>query len=304
MCGPRSTVFPKEMRKDRQVSSDRVIPFVLGRLALVVNAERDDALDTAREVREWGKNNNVTVVEEDQLGGADASSIDLLVSLGGDGTVLRALHLLNGAAVPVLGVNFGTLGYLTTIEPQQLLEVLSQLHAGAVPANSSIEERMMLGVEVTHVDGSMHTLRALNEMVVEKVESGHTVRLEVAIDGNIFATYSADGVIVATPTGSTAYSLSARGPVVSPQHRAMILTPVSPHMLFDRALVLDPSEDITITVRGHRGVSLAVDGLLFVEMAAGDVARVTSDAKNARFLQIGSPRFHQILREKFGLGAD
>lgn len=297
-------MFPKEMRKDRQVSSDRVIPFVLGRLALVVNAERDDALDTAREVREWGKNNNVTVVEEDQLGGADASSIDLLVSLGGDGTVLRALHLLNGAAVPVLGVNFGTLGYLTTIEPQQLLEVLSQLHAGAVPANSSIEERMMLGVEVTHVDGSMHTLRALNEMVVEKVESGHTVRLEVAIDGNIFATYSADGVIVATPTGSTAYSLSARGPVVSPQHRAMILTPVSPHMLFDRALVLDPSEDITITVRGHRGVSLAVDGLLFVEMAAGDVARVTSDAKNARFLQIGSPRFHQILREKFGLGAD
>ena len=136
MCGPRSTVFPKEMRKDRQVSSDRVIPFVLGRLALVVNAERDDALDTAREVREWGKNNNVTVVEEDQLGGADASSIDLLVSLGGDGTVLRALHLLNGAAVPVLGVNFGTLGYLTTIEPQQLLEVLSQLHAGAVPANA------------------------------------------------------------------------------------------------------------------------------------------------------------------------
>ncbi len=304
MCGPRSTVFPKEMRKDRQVSSDRVIPFVLERLALVVNAERDDALDTAREVREWGTNNNVTVVDEDQLGGAGASSIDLLVSLGGDGTVLRALHLLNGTAVPVLGVNFGTLGYLTTIEPQQLLEVLGQLHAGAVPANSSIEERMMLGVEVTHVDGSMHTLRALNEMVVEKVESGHTVRLEVAIDGNIFATYSADGVIVATPTGSTAYSLSARGPVVSPQHRAMILTPVSPHMLFDRALVLDPSEDITITVRGHRGVSLAVDGLLFVEMAAGDVARVTSDAKNARFLQIGSPRFHQILREKFGLGAD
>ena len=292
------------MRKDRHVSSDRFVPFVLGRLALVVNAERDDALDTAREVRQWAMSNNVTVVDEDELTGADVSAIDLLVSLGGDGTVLRALHLLNGNTVPVLGVNFGTLGYLTTIEPHQLLEVLSQLHAGAIPTNSSIEERMMLGVEVTHVDGSMHTLRALNEMVVEKVESGHTVRLEVAIDGNIFATYSADGVIVATPTGSTAYSLSARGPVVSPQHRAMILTPVSPHMLFDRALVLDPSEEVTITVRGHRGVSLAVDGLLFVEMAAGDVARVTSDAKNARFLQIGSPRFHQILREKFGLGAD
>lgn len=292
------------MSKDRYVMSDQVIPFSLGRLALVVNAERDDAVETARTVRQWGAANNVEVIDESQLSAVDATTIDLLVSLGGDGTVLRALHLLNGNPVPVLGVNFGTLGYLTTIEPQNILEVLSYLRSGSIPPQSSIEERMMLGVEVTHVDGSVHTLRALNEMVVEKVESGHTVRLEVAIDGNSFATYSADGVIVATPTGSTAYSLSARGPVVSPQHRAMILTPVSPHMLFDRALVLDPLEEVTITVRGHRAVSLAVDGLVFVEMAAGDVARVRSDSKNARFLQIGSPRFHQILREKFGLGAD
>ncbi|MEZ5216874.1 MAG: hypothetical protein R2715_09905 [Ilumatobacteraceae bacterium] len=101
--------------------------------------------------------------------------------------------------------------------------------------------------------------RALNEAVVEKHDSGHTVRLGVEIDGEAFTSYAADGLIVATPTGSTAYSLSARGPVVSPTHRAMLLTPVSPHMLFDRALVLDPDEEIVIEVLGHRLVDLTLD---------------------------------------------
>ena len=141
-------------------------------------------------------------------------------------------------------------------------------------------------------------------MVVEKVESGHTVRLEVAINDDHFATYSADGLIVATPTGSTAYSLSARGPVVSPAHRALVVTPVSPHMLFDRALVLDPRQTVRVTVRGHRCVSLAVDGLRFVELNPGDVVEATADPHVARFLQVGKRGFHQILRDKFGLGDD
>ena len=102
--------------------------------------------------------------------------------------------------------------------------------------------------------------RALNEAVVEKAESGHTVRLLARIDGEPFTYYAADGLIVATPTGSTAYSLSARGPVVSPRHRAMLLTPVSPHMLFDRTLVLDPTETIEIEVSGHRVAELVLDG--------------------------------------------
>jgi NAD+ kinase len=136
------------------------------------------------------------------------------------------------------------------------------------------------------------------------VESGHTVRLEVAIDQSVFATYSADGLIVATPTGSTAYSLSARGPVLSPQHRAMVLTPVSPHMLFDRSLVLDPAEEVSITVRGHRDVTLSVDGLHFVSLKPEDEVRVVSDTATACFLHIGQQRFHHILRQKFGLGDD
>ena len=271
------------------------IPRVIG---LVVNPERDDAVATASSIRSWATSHGIAVVD-DEFSGAD-----VVVSLGGDGTVLRAVQMIADSSAPVLGVNCGTLGYLTTIEPDEVVGILEALRKGTIPADASVDERMLLCVEVSKVDGSRHTLRGLNEMVVEKVESGHTVRLEVAISGEHFATYSADGLIVATPTGSTAYSLSARGPVVSPAHRALIVTPVSPHMLFDRALVLDPAESVTVTVRGHRAVSLAVDGLQFVGLDPGDTVVVTADPHVARFVQVGRRGFHQILREKFGLGVD
>lgn len=271
------------------------VPRVIG---LVVNPERDDAVATASSIRSWATSHGIAVVD-DEFSGAD-----VVVSLGGDGTVLRAVQMIADSSAPVLGVNCGTLGYLTTIEPDEVVGVLEALRKGTIPADASVDERMLLRVEVSKVDGSRHTLRGLNEMVVEKVESGHTVRLEVAISGEHFATYSADGLIVATPTGSTAYSLSARGPVVSPAHRALIVTPVSPHMLFDRALVLDPAESVTVTVRGHRAVSLAVDGLQFVGLDPGDTVVVTADPHVARFVQVGRRGFHQILREKFGLGVD
>ncbi len=270
----------------------------LSSLGVVINPERDDAVATATQIREWANSHAIQIRED------DFPSCDLVVSLGGDGTVLRAVQMIAGAPVPVLGVNCGTLGYLTTIDPDEAIDVLNELRQGRLPVGGVLEERMLLDVRVVKVSGEKHTLRALNEMVVEKVESGHTVRLEVDIEGRHFATYSADGLIVATPTGSTAYSLSARGPVVSPTHRAMILTPVSPHMLFDRALVLGPQETVSITVRGHRGVSLAIDGLQFLDLHVGDTVEVTADGKVARFLHVGERGFHQILREKFGLGAD
>ena len=114
------------------------------------------------------------------------------------------------------------------------------------------------------------TWTALNEAVIEKQEAGHTVRLLVRIDGAPFTSYAADGLIIATPTGSTAYSLSARGPVVSPKHRALLLTPVSPHMLFDRSLVLDPDEQVEIEVIGHRPATLSIDGQTAASLAEGD----------------------------------
>jgi len=148
------------------------------------------------------------------------------------------------------------------------------------------------------VDG---TWRALNEAVVEKHESGHTVRLLARIAGEPFTSYAADGLIVATPTGSTAYSLSARGPVVSPRHRALLLTPVSPHMLFDRTLVLDPTETVEIEVDGFRHAGLAIDGRLVATLDDGDVVTCRAAVETARFVRLAPHHFHQILKAKFGL---
>jgi NAD+ kinase len=228
-----------------------------------------------------------------------AASADLVVSLGGDGTMLRAVQLLDGAEVPIIGVNVGLLGYLAEVEPSGLETALERFFAG----DYELDARMMLEVSVEREGRPPGSLgwRALNEAVLEKHESGHTVRLLVHIDGSPFTSYAADGMIVATPTGSTAYSLSARGPVVSPTHRAMLLTPVSPHMLFDRSLVLDPDEDVAIEVMGHRQVDLTVDGQQVAGLGEGDIVRCRPSTTCARFVRFGPRHFHQILKAKFGL---
>ena len=149
--------------------------------------------------------------------------------------------------IPVLGVNIGRLGYLTQVEPADLENAL----AAFLDGTHQVEERMTLEVTVTGPDGRPLARRmALNEATVEKTVPGHTVRIATLIDDRPFVTYAADGLLVSTPTGSTAYNLSARGPVLSPRLRAIVVTPVSPHMLFDRPLVLDP--DRAAAARGAR----------------------------------------------------
>ena len=235
-----------------------------------------------------------------------AMDADLVVSLGGDGTVLRAVHMLDGAPVPILGVNVGTIGYLTEIEPDELIDVLNRWESGVSGTDYVIDSRMMLTVTLHKADGSSSvSWRALNEAVLEKHQSGHTVWLDLVINGQDFARYSADGVIVSTPTGSTAYSMSARGPVVSPRHRAILITPVSPHMLFDRSLVLDPHESIHIKVVGTRPVDLAIDGRGVASLTQNDLVVYAPDTCQAIFVRLfKEPKFHQIVRAKFGLGED
>lgn len=234
-----------------------------------------------------------------------AMDADVVLSLGGDGTVLRAVHLLDGAPVPILGVNVGTLGYLTEIEPSECISSLQRWVDGRVDKDFIIDKRMMLTVLLKRASGGTDlSWRALNEAVLEKQQSGHTVWLDVVINSELFATYSADGLIVSTPTGSTAYSMSARGPVVSPRHRALLVTPVSPHMLFDRALVLDPHESLLIEVVGTRPVDMALDGRKVMSLTQGDVVSFAPDTCTAEFLRFKTPKFHQIVRTKFGLGDD
>ena len=254
----------------------------------------------------WMTIEDAEAIGLDDLGSSDApSSADLVVSLGGDGTMLRSVQLLDGVDVPIMGVNVGLLGYLTEVEPAGLIAALERFFAG--PGHGAgdweIERRMMVDAVVRRV-GETEERRwcALNEGVIEKEEPGHTIRLLVEIDGAPFTSYAADGLIVATPTGSTAYSLSARGPVVSPRHRALLVTPVSPHMLFDRSLVLDPDETVVVEVLGHRPVTLSIDGQPAVNLTEGDTRAVPRiAASTAAFVRFERRRFHQILKSKFGL---
>ncbi|HYI62791.1 MAG TPA: NAD(+)/NADH kinase [Acidimicrobiales bacterium] len=241
----------------------------------------------------------------------DAEGADLLVSVGGDGTMLRAVAQAAPHGTPVLGINVGQLGYLTEVDPSHWQDALLRWEEGRSP----VVERMLLSVRLEREgdpdlyeepddappaldDG--HYL-ALNEAVVEKTPIGRMVRLAVHLDDAVFATYAADGMIVATPTGSTAYALSARGPILDPAHRALVLAPVAPHMVFDRPLVLTPETRVRLVVSGERPATVAIDGRSVGELHVGDALVVTAAATSARLVTSGESNFHEILKAKFGL---
>lgn len=279
-------------------------------VALVVHQHRAEAAAVAADAAAWlaARGHEVRVPAGDATGALapwatppDELSVglDVAVSLGGDGTMLRTVRLVGAEDVPVIGVNFGQLGYLTQVEPEGVVVALKRFLTGAY----HLEERMLLDVRMDAAESPIGGIvpPALNEAVLEKTPSGHTVRLDVWIDGEYFTTYAADGVIVATPTGSTAYAFSARGPIVEPTHRAMLLTPVSPHMLFDRTLVLAATTSVRLEVAGDRPATLSVDGWNLGELRAGDAIECTGATRVARLVTFGNRDFHRILKGKFGL---
>ena len=226
------------------------------------------------------------------------TDLDLAVSLGGDGTMLRAVDLVAAAGVPVLGVNVGHLGYLTEVEPEGLIEALERFFGG----DYEIQERMTLAVVTAPVTETPSvSVSALNEAWLEKRLPGRTAHFAVTIAGRPFTTYAADGLIVSTPTGSTAYNLSVRGPIVSPTLRALIMAPVSPHQLFDLSLVLAPDEAVGIEVTDGQSATLLVDGREIAVLDPGDRVRCSAGAHTARLVTFGERDFHQILKAKFGL---
>lgn len=278
-------------------------------IGFVLHHERVQAAELAREATEWlvaaGHEVRLPRPDADLAGlgphgcaeGALPLGLDLAVSLGGDGTMLRTVDLVARQGVPIIGVNVGQMGYLTDIEPTGTRAALERFLAG----ERTVEERMLLTVAVERAGGAVEEHRAFNEAVVEKTPMGHTVRLAVDVDGEFFTTYAADGLIVATPTGSTAYAFSARGPIVAPTHRALLLTPVSPHMLFDRTLVLEPSARLRLVVQGHRAATLSVDGRNLGELGEDDSIICTAAPEAARLVTFGPRDFLQILKSKFGL---
>jgi NAD+ kinase len=279
----------------------------LGTVGLVPHRDRAEARVLAERVVSWFEGHGVKVrIPESDAHGLEhvavpveefAAGLDLAVSLGGDGTMLRTVDLVYEAGVPVLGVNVGQLGYLAEVEPTDLDVALERLVAGEY----AVSDRMMLQVTIESDGPAGGRWWALNEVVLEKPHPGRLARLDVSINGSFFTSYAADGVIVATPTGSTAYSFSARGPIVSPRVRCLLLTPVSPHMLFDRSLVLDAEEELTLLVSNDRPVLLTIDGRERGVLEPGDTVRCTGGPSPARVVTFGPRDFHQILKAKFGL---
>lgn len=279
------------------------------KLGLVLHSHRPEVPALSKRVLEWADANGVDtrMVEPDAslAGRPDLAvdperfpgGLDAVVSLGGDGTMLRAVSLVAAWAVPVMGINAGQLGYLTEIDSGHLDQALRCWLAGEL----AIEERMLLEVRIERSGRPAEHHLALNEAVIEKARSGHTINLAASIDGQFFTTYVADGIIVATPTGSTAYSFSARGPIVEPDFAALVVTPVAAHMIFDRSLVLAPSTEVRLAVCGYRGAAVAVDGQTKVELSPGDVMVCRGAEQRARILRLGDRDFHAVLKEKFGL---
>lgn len=284
--------------------------------ALVIHHHHERAAVLALEIARWCTANGMQcwITEEDAKRVSSQSAellslrsdrpvaeADCVISLGGDGTVLRAVRLLDGAPTPILGVNLGNLGYLSEVDSDRLLDTLHHVAIGPEKGGWTSDDRMMIDISLRTPKGSTTSWRVLNEVVVEKRQSGNTVRLDVRIDGSTFTSYAGDGLIVSTPTGSTAYAFSARGPIISPRHRALLLTPVAPHMLFDRSMVLDPSEVCEIEVSGDRPAGLVADGVTVSDLARGDVVRCVPSEYFARFIRFGDRRYHEILKAKFGL---
>ncbi len=217
---------------------------------------------------------------------------DIMLAVGGDGTMLAAAKIAVDWDVPVLGFDLGTLGFLTEADPDDLAAVVGRLIAG----DYGIDERLTIAATIDDT-----TAVGVNDVVVEKIDSTRLVHLEVVIDGVEFTTYRADGLIIATPTGSTAYSFSAGGPVVDPGVDALVLTPVAAHSLFDRPVVIPAESDIVVTVRRDRPVRVNVDKSVLGHMTDGDVVRVRRGERRARFVTFAARSFPALVREKFGL---
>ena len=223
---------------------------------------------------------------------------DLLVVLGGDGTILHAARLAGGR-VPILGVNMGGFGFLAEVQLDELPSAIDRVVAGA----SVIDERAMLSAEITNGGGVRLQCLALNDVVVTKTGVARLVRVATWVNGEHLSTYPADGVIVATPTGSTAYSLSAGGPIVHPQVDVLVVTPICPHTLTARPVVVSGTATVAVEpLESAEDVRMSVDGQESFPLQVGERVVVRQAAERTRLVRLHAPSFYSILRTKLAWG--
>ncbi|GAA5152752.1 MULTISPECIES: NAD(+)/NADH kinase [Amycolatopsis] len=312
------------------------------RVGLVVHGGKEAALAAAREVRQWAAEHGIPCVDIDVWDDHDgrlhardeaarAGNPDLIVTVGGDGTFLRGVRVAGPSGARVLGVNVGRVGFLTEVSTDDVRAALDAVQRGetTVDARMALTMRASRPLEIPR--GMEAMLRygrgpalpppqprpgmksevgwgvpldvlALNDVVVEKLARDRQASLAVYVGGKLFASYSADALIVASSTGSTAYSFAAGGPIVSPKLDALVFTPVAAHMVFNRSVVLDCSQSVGILVLEHSGqVAVSVDGQLRGVLNPGDWISVYGAQQRAKLVRLTEPDFLGKVRDRFGL---
>jgi NAD+ kinase len=280
------------------------------RVGVVVHPGRPPAIELGKLLAGWAEEHGIqlrALASEQGFLGQDVpcveaaefgDGLDLVVALGGDGTLLRALGLVLRAQVPALGVNAGRLGFLAEVEPHGLQAALDDVVAGRY----QVERRTTLAARVLVGGDDLGEDLAVNDVVLEKAARELLAAVAVRLgEGGHFARYAADGVMVASPTGSTAYSFSAGGPIVSPRLDALLLTPIAPHMVFNRSLVLHPDEAVRLEVLPDNPVIEAVDGRAVRELPPGSVVEVRRGRHDALLVRVERADFYRLVRSKFRL---
>ena len=290
----------------------------MNRFLIVVNPDKDTDLIITNRIQEYveahggmcaAKNvfdftakdiRNGQAFANQENGKADCL-FDCILVLGGDGTLLRVAGEIEDMDIPLFGINLGTVGFLTEGEVSNIDEILERLLTG----DYSIQERMMITGTVTKTDGTRYTKGALNDIVISRAGFSRLIGLNVSVDEQVLDTYEADGVVVSTPTGSTGYNLSAGGPIVSPDARLIVITPVSPHSMTSKSIVLSGNEKITIEITKKRKTQdteaiCSFDGGNDVELSVGDKVDIYQSGKITKLIKASNVNFYEILRNKLG----
>jgi NAD+ kinase len=257
-----------------------------GRVGVLYNGRIPQAPSLAAEIETWISHQHVEKVHvcsiEETRDSLRLPELDLVLAAGGDGSILQAARLAAPHRVPILGVNLGRVGFLTEAETDGWKAVLERVLIG----DYWVEERIMLAVSASRGDAVIGEGYALNDAVVGRRDRGGAVHLRAEVDGGELATYVADGLIVATPTGSTAYALAAGGPILPPQLRNILLVPVAPHLSMDRPIVLAEGATVQITVVGRRPAVLMADGQVTADLENLDTVNVEVSPHVARFARV------------------
>jgi NAD+ kinase len=227
-----------------------------------------------------------------------ASKVDVVAVFGGDGTLLYAARIVADSGVPILGVNLGSLGFLTEVKLEEMHTALEGLLTGEY----QLEDRMLLDVEVSKKDQSLTHFLALNDAVINKGALARIIELEVSVNSQLVTLTRSDGMIISTPTGSTGYSLSAGGPILYPTLAAFIITPICPHTLTNRPVVVPEGVVVGICLRHGTDVMLTLDGQVGMPLEQGDCLRVMKATPVLRLVQSRGSPFFKLLREKLKWG--